>query len=130
MPEENQLTCHCPGPLVYVYAVASGWRFSSALIVNVAAAIFSTSAAVRRYPLGGTFCSVMRTGVFGSVAVTVAVEVTVLVMTEPAASARAGATAIPMAKAPRIAPTSSARTGAASPVAARANMLGRRPSTP
>ena len=88
MPDENQLTCHCPGPLVYSYAIASGWRLSSALIVNVAAAIRSTWAAVSRYPLGGTFWSLTSTGVFGSVAVVVTVFVTVTA--EPAADALSG----------------------------------------
>ncbi len=83
-PDENQLTCHWPGPLVYSYGTASGCRRSSALIVSVAAAIRSTWAAVNRYPLGGTFWSLTSTGVFGSVAVVVTVFVTVTA--EPAAA--------------------------------------------
>ncbi len=90
-PDENQLTCHWPGPLVYSYGTASGCRRSSALIVSVAAAIRSTWAAVSRYPLGGTFWALTSTGVFGSVAVAVTVFVTVTA--DPAAADAVAGTA-------------------------------------
>src|SRR5258708_15640846 len=48
LPAENQLTCQRPEPFVYSYAVARGCRRSSATIVRLRAAIFSTFAAVRR----------------------------------------------------------------------------------
>ena len=57
-PAENQLTCHCPGPLVYSYGIAPGCPRSSARTFEFAAAIRSTWAASSRNPFGGVVCEV------------------------------------------------------------------------